>query len=175
MSIILGAGGKGGAERTKAVDEYAAKKFIRAALDAPSVKKFLMVSASCARRSPASDWDEEDVEQYKKAWEAIPVYCEAKTNADEYLFEESRKAHKGEWEDIHLRPGALTDEPGTGKVSLGRARQAGSITRDDVAAVAAELLQKGNAGGLWIDLIQGEDLIPTAVEKVVSQRITAKE
>ncbi|THV08347.1 NAD(P)-binding protein [Dendrothele bispora CBS 962.96] len=170
-----GAGGKGGAERTKAVDEHAAKKFMRAALDAPTVKKFLMVSASCARRSPASYWDEEDIATYKKAWQMIPVYCEAKTNADEYLFEESRKTKKPDWEDIHLRPGALTDEPGTGKISLGRARQAGSITREDVAAAAAELLQRGNVGGLWLDLIQGEDSVSTAVEKVVTQQITAKE
>jgi hypothetical protein len=134
-----------------------------------------MVSASCARRSPASYWDEEDIAQYKKAWEAISVYCDAKTAADEFLFNESRKTQKSDWEDIHLRPGTLTDEPGTGKVSLGRARQAGSISRDDVAAVAVELLLKGGAGGLWIDLIGGNDSIPDAVDKVVSQRITAKE
>ncbi|KAF5359042.1 hypothetical protein D9758_004779 [Tetrapyrgos nigripes] len=169
-----GAGGKGGQERTRAVDEYAAKRFMKAALDAPSVKKFLMVSASCARRSPASYWDEEDIATYKKAWEAIPVYCDAKTIADEFLFTESRKTQK-EFEDIHLRPGTLTDEPGTGKVNLGRAKQSGSICRDDVAAVAVELLQKGGAGGLWLDLIAGNDSIKEAVEKVVSQRITAKE
>lgn len=56
-----GAGGKGGKERTKAVDELAAKRFIAAAIRAPSVKRFLMVSACCARRSPASWWDQQDV------------------------------------------------------------------------------------------------------------------
>jgi nucleoside-diphosphate-sugar epimerase len=56
-----GAGGKGGKERTKSVDEDAAKKFIAAALETESVKRFLMVSASCARHQPASWWNEEDL------------------------------------------------------------------------------------------------------------------
>jgi nucleoside-diphosphate-sugar epimerase len=57
-----GAGGKGGKERTKAVDEDAAKKFIAAALEAESVKRFLMVSANAARHQPASWWKEDDLE-----------------------------------------------------------------------------------------------------------------
>lgn len=45
-----GAGGKGGASRTKAVDEVAAKAYISAALHEPSVKKFLMVSYIASRK-----------------------------------------------------------------------------------------------------------------------------
>ncbi|KAL0570539.1 hypothetical protein V5O48_011422 [Marasmius crinis-equi] len=170
-----GAGGKGGPERTKAVDEVAAKRFIKAALEAPSVKKFLIVSTSSARRQPASYWSEDDVAAFNRSWKNIGVYCEAKLNADEYLLEESRKAGKDGWEDIHLRPGTLTDDPGVGKVSLGKAKKAGTITRDDVASVAVELLRRGNAGGLWLDLIGGDEPIEGAVERVLSQRITARE
>ncbi|KAE9385328.1 NAD dependent epimerase/dehydratase [Gymnopus androsaceus JB14] len=172
-----GAGGKGGPERTKAVDEIAAKRFIKAAITAPSVKKFLMVSASSSRRAPASYWNDQDKAVFKKAWEAIGVYCEAKTVADEYLYTESRKCQSGksDWVDICLRPGALSDSPGTGKVDLGRAKLAGSVPREDVAAVAVDLLEKENGGGLWIDLIGGEEPIATAVDRVVSQRITSRE
>lgn len=55
-----GAGGMG-KERTKAVDEDGAKRFIAAAIRSQDVKRFLMVSASCARRTPASWYDEEDI------------------------------------------------------------------------------------------------------------------
>jgi len=170
-----GAGGKGGPERTKAVDEIAAKRFIKAAISAPSVKKFLMVSASTSRRTPASYWDDNDKAAFKRTWETIGVYSEAKTAADEYLYDESRKAEKSHWVDICLRPGALSDNPATGKVDLGRAKASGSIPREDVAAVAVELLEKEDGGGLWIDLIGGEEDIASAVDKVVSQRITSRE
>ncbi|KAF9064982.1 hypothetical protein BDP27DRAFT_1298592 [Rhodocollybia butyracea] len=170
-----GAGGKGGPERTKAVDEIAAKRFIKASLAAPSVKKFLMVSASSSRRSPASYWDEDDKAALKRTWEMMGVYCEAKTAADEYLYDESRKSTKSEWVDICLRPGGLSDSPGTGKVNLGKVKLTGNITRQDVAAVAVELLEKENGGGLWIDLIGGSESIAAAVDKVVSERITSKE
>ncbi|KAJ3860088.1 hypothetical protein EV359DRAFT_49823 [Lentinula novae-zelandiae] len=170
-----GAGGKGGPERTKAVDEIAAKRFIKAALLAPSVTKFLMVSASSSRRSPASYWTDSDRVAFKKTWDSIGVYSEAKTIADEYLYNESRKSSKPIWVDICLRPGSLSDSHGTGKVDLGKAKLVGSVPREDVAAVAVELLEKETGGGLWVDLIGGSEPISSAVERVVSQRITSRE
>lgn len=47
----LGAGGKGGPARTKAIDMVAAKCYISAALASPNVKKFLMVSYIAVRLS----------------------------------------------------------------------------------------------------------------------------
>ncbi|KAF5361370.1 hypothetical protein D9757_011358 [Collybiopsis confluens] len=176
-----GAGGKGGVERTKAVDEDAAKRFITAAISSPSVKKFLMVSASISRRSPASYWDDADQNTFDKGWKAIGDYCAAKLAADEFLFDESRKAvesgeRKGKgWVDICLRPGTLSDVPATGKVDLGKSKVAGSIPREDVAAVGVELLEKENGGGLWVDLIAGEESIAAAVDRVVAGRITSRE
>ncbi|KAF8539327.1 NADH(P)-binding-domain-containing protein [Trichophaea hybrida] len=170
-----GAGGKGGKERTKAVDEDAAKKFIAAAIRSPDVKKFLMVSASCARRAPASWYDEEDVKAYNAVYSTITAYCEAKIAADEFLYAESRKTKKPDWEDICLRPGTLKDEPGTGKVNLGRAKATGGISREDVARVAVVLLEHGGAAGLWLDLVRGEEEIEAAVERCVTERVTARE
>jgi hypothetical protein len=96
--------------------------------------------------------------------------------ADDYLYAESRKAKKEGWEDICLRPGTLSDEPGSGKVDLGRSKLAGKVSREDVARVAVELLEHGTGGkGLWIDLLQGEEDIPQAVETVVREGVTALE
>ncbi|KAK7062538.1 hypothetical protein VNI00_000026 [Paramarasmius palmivorus] len=174
-----GAGGKGGAERTKAVDEIAAKRFISAALAAPSVTKYLTVSANCARKKPASYWTPEDIKAFDGAWAAIPAYCEAKANADEFLWTESRKTKKSSWQDICLRPGTLSDDPAIGKIDLGKAKQYGTITRADVAVTAVELLERSegelNAAGLWIDMIQGDEPVVNAVERVLKEKITSRE
>lgn len=105
----------------------------------------------------------------------IPVYCETKMNADAFLFEESRKTQKKEWEDIHLRPGHLLDEPGTGKVDLGRTRATGAVSRQDVALAAVELLKRDGSGGLWLDLLGGEEDVEAAVDRVIKNKVTAKE
>ncbi|KAI5788314.1 hypothetical protein EDC01DRAFT_788711 [Geopyxis carbonaria] len=170
-----GAGGKGGPERTKAVDDAAARRWFDAALAEPRVSKFLMVSANAARRKPAPWWGEDDIEKYNQSWNAIPVYCEAKCDADDYIWARARAANKAGFEDICLRPGALTNEPGTGKVDLGLAKAAGGVPREDVAAVAVELLRRGGAGGLWVDLVRGEEKIEEAVERVVKERVNAHE
>ena len=48
-----------------------------------------------------------------------------------------------------LRPAALTDDPGTGRVTLGRGIEFGEIPRDDVAARPGRLLRarRGRRGG----------------------------
>lgn len=116
---------------------------------------------------------------FNGGWKAIPVYCEAKFQADEFLWDESRKLEssggkKVGWEDIHLRPGALNDQPATGKVDLGRARAKGGVTREDVADVAVRLLLKGDSGGLWIDLVNGEEPTQEAVDRVIRDRVSSR-
>jgi hypothetical protein len=102
------------------------------------------------------------------------LYYECKIAADEYLYSESRKAAKEGWEDICLRPGSLLDDPSTGKVALGRTHM-GGVTREDVAIVAAELLERGGAAGLWLDLLNGETPVKAAVEQCLKEQVTAKE
>ncbi|CUS12653.1 unnamed protein product [Tuber aestivum] len=155
-----GAGGKGGPQRTKAVDEIAAKKYIDAAAEAPSVDTFLMVSASVARRAPASWWGERDVETYKDILATIGEYCEAKTVADEHLYEVGRNLVI---RDICLRPGRLSDNSATGLVCLGKCKTAGEVTREDVADVAVRLLESDVVGGLWIDMIGGDKKVEQEV------------
>ena len=67
------------------------------------------------------------------------AYLRAKLAAEEDLLARSGLA------TTVLRPGSLTDDPGTGRVTLARHVESGSIPRDDVAAVLLALLDA--AGG----------------------------
>ncbi|MFP5371622.1 MAG: NAD(P)H-binding protein, partial [Actinomycetes bacterium] len=66
-----------------------------------------------------------------------------------------------------LRPGGLTDEPGTGRVTLDRRVGRGSIPRDDVAAVLLALLDVEHDGGV-LELVGGPTPVPEAVAAVAS-------
>ncbi|KAL2429222.1 hypothetical protein ABEF95_000046, partial [Exophiala dermatitidis] len=67
---------------------------------------------------------------------------------------------------INLRPGTLTDAPGTRRVTLGKTPARGSVPREDVAAVAAALLARDDTRG-WFDLIEGEVPIEEAIDQLV--------
>ena len=102
----------------------AAKAYISASLSEPSVKKFLMVSYIASRKGYPPWWNEED----RKAAdhvnrELLPHYFQAKVEADEHLEALAKKRWASgdkEFQAINLRPGTLKDEPGTGKVLLGK-------------------------------------------------------
>jgi hypothetical protein len=63
-----------------------------------------------------------------------------------------------------VRPGGLTDEPGSGRVaaaeSLGRR---GRVPRDDVAATLVAVLGADNTIGKTFELLEGETPIDEAV------------
>lgn len=63
-----------------------------------------------------------------------------------------------------LRPGALTDEPGTGRVRLEPRVSRGAVPRDDVAAVLVSLLDEASTIGLVLELVGGEDVVDAAVQ-----------
>ena len=68
-------------------------------------------------------------------------YYEAKSEADKYVAESGL-------DYTIVRPGRLTDDPGTGKVDLADGPGGvGSVTRDDVALVLAEVLTADNTIG----------------------------
>ncbi|KIW68035.1 hypothetical protein PV04_04007 [Phialophora macrospora] len=165
-----GAGGKGGPSRTKAIDEVAAKAYISASLATPTVKKFLLVSYIASRRGYPPWWNDQDREAADKVnHEILPHYYKAKVEADEHLEALTKKrldSGDKEFQAINLRPGTLTDAAGTGKVNLGKTSSRGSVPREDVARVAAALLERTDTRG-WFDLLEGDDSIEEAVEKVV--------
>ncbi|KAJ5556214.1 hypothetical protein N7494_000129 [Penicillium frequentans] len=172
-----GAGGKGGPARTIAIDQEAAKHFIEASFAYPSVSKFLMVSWLGSRRKQPS-WMTDD------AWasvmvaknEILPTYAAAKLEADEYMTALAAKRKQEDprpFQAIDLRPGGLKDDPATRKVELGITGQAkGTVTREDVAIVADQLLARADVEG-WIDLVNGNVDVEEAVEKVAAEKIDA--
>jgi nucleoside-diphosphate-sugar epimerase len=61
-----------------------------------------------------------------------------------------------------LRPGGLTDEPGTGRVHLDRHVARGQVPRDDVAAVIAALLDQPRSGAV-VEVVAGDTPVADAV------------
>jgi uncharacterized protein YbjT (DUF2867 family) len=114
--MAAGAGAGSGPERKRTVDLGGALKLIEAA-QANGVARYVMVSAMGAG-DPES------------ASEAMRPYQQAKAEADAALVASGL-------EFTIVRPGGLTDDPGTGRVqaaeSLGRR---GSITRADKTPIA---------------------------------------
>ena len=156
------------------MDRDAAINFITASARTPSITKFLMVSYCSSRRNRAPWWNDDDWAAAQEVnFKVLPHYAAAKIDADECLVSLSthRRLSMGEpFQDICLRPGTLTDDPATGKVSLGRTRARGKVSRADVAEVAARLLEKEGVRG-YFDLLGGEEDINTAIDRCVREGI----
>ncbi|KAJ9197677.1 hypothetical protein DTO164E3_5531 [Paecilomyces variotii] len=172
-----GAGGKGGPERTYAIDQDAAKHFINASFSYPSVTKFLLISHLGSRRNKARWMSDEDWAHIVHLdTQALPTYARAKLEADEYFtaLAAKRKKEGGHFQAINLRPGLLDDNKATGKVQLGHTRAVGTVSREDVAIVADRLLARVDTEG-WIDLMEGDEPVDEAIERVVREKIDAVE
>lgn len=144
--FAAGAGPGSGAERKRTVDYGAAVKLIAAAKTS-GVSRYLIVSAIGANRPEA--WSEE-----------MTPYYEAKADADREL-ESSGLDH------TIVRPGGLTDDPGTGRVEVGPAlTEGGQIPREDVAAVLLAALDEPSTIGKAFDLIGGETPVRDAVRSL---------
>lgn len=141
--FTAGSGGNTGPEKTDSVDRDGAIAVIDAACKA-GIERFVMVS------SMGADAPEEGPEDMQH-------YLLAKQTADLHLRESGLRF-------TIVRPGALTDDGGTGKIDaakdLGRR---GSIPRDDVAAVLLELLDAANTVGKHFELLAGEMPVSEAV------------
>ena len=141
--FAAGAGPGSGAERKRTVDYGAAVKLIDAASEL-GVARYVMVSSIGAH----------DVEH---AAEGMRPYLEAKRDADEALM-----ASGLDWTIV--RPGRLTDAPGTGRIDASRAfgRRA-DITREDTAHTLLEVLQAPNTIRRQFDLLAGDTPVAVAV------------
>jgi uncharacterized protein YbjT (DUF2867 family) len=140
--FAAGAGPGSGPERKRTMDLGGAVKLIDAAR-AHGIGRYVMVSAMGAG-SP------------ERASEAMRPYIEAKAEADERLVASGL-------DHTIVRPGRLTDDPGTGRIRAGLEIGAGEVTRDDVAATLLAVLGADNTIGKTFDLIQGEAPIEEAV------------
>jgi uncharacterized protein YbjT (DUF2867 family) len=140
--FAAGAGPGSGPERKRTVDLGAAVKLLDAA-QATGARRYLMVS-SIGAGDPSS------------ASGSMRPYLEAKAQADAAL-----SASDLEWTIV--RPGALTDEPGTGLVWVGEDERRAAVTRDDVAAVLAACLDEPRTVRRTFVLLQGETPIAEAL------------
>lgn len=66
---------------------------------------------------------------------------------------------------VILRPSLLTDDPGSGDVSLGPAEEHGKIPREDVAAVLQALVLEPSISRQILELNEGQTAITEAVRR----------
>ncbi|KAF2131254.1 hypothetical protein P153DRAFT_364864 [Dothidotthia symphoricarpi CBS 119687] len=157
------------------VDRDAAKSFMRASADTPTVTKFLFISFPAARRNRAPWWSDSEYRQYVSERSSYPDIQQAKLDADEYLVALANKRAKGggaPFQAISLRPTWLTNARGTGKVQLGHAGAQGQVTRKDTADVAVGLLARDDTRG-WFDLFEGSVGIEEAIDGVVRDGVNS--
>jgi uncharacterized protein YbjT (DUF2867 family) len=143
--FAAGAGPGSGVSRKDTVDRGASVLLADAASRA-GVRRFVQISAMGADRPPAPGTGE--------VWAA---YLAAKAAAEDDL-----RARDLDW--TILRPGGLTDDPGTGQVRLAPpSLPRGQVPRADVAAVIVALLGEPATAGQTLDLISGDTPIADAL------------
>ncbi|WP_448006248.1 NAD(P)-binding oxidoreductase [Agromyces bauzanensis] len=141
--FAAGAGPGSTAERKFTVDRDAAILLADAA-EAAGVPRLVVISAMSADRfDPVSD-------------DVFQLYLRAKSEADA-----SVRSRELDWTIV--RPGGLTNDPGTGLVRAGSALESGRIPRADVAATIATLLESGAASRTQFDIVSGDDPIAAAL------------
>jgi uncharacterized protein YbjT (DUF2867 family) len=135
-AVVFSAGAGGGnPARTYAVDRDAAIRVIDAARQA-GTRRFVMVSYFGA--GPDHGVAEDD---------PFFPYAEAKAAADVHL-----RASDLDW--TVLGPGRLTLEPATGRIAVGPGK--GEVSREDVALVAAAVLNDDATIGRTIEFNNGD-------------------
>jgi uncharacterized protein YbjT (DUF2867 family) len=143
--FAAGAGPGSGEARKETMDLDGAVKLIEAA-KAKGVPRYVMVSSMGA--DPDAEGD------------GFAAYLRAKGRADAAL------AASGLAYTI-VRPGRLTDEPGTGRVKIGRSVGRSEISRDDVAVVLAAVLARDDTAGLTFEVVAGAERIEEALDALV--------
>lgn len=143
--FAAGAGPNSGPARKETVDKGAAILLADAAEQA-GVRRYVMVSSmGTDQADPDSD-------------EVFQVYLRAKKAADDYL-----RGLDLDWTII--QPGGLTDEAGTGRISLDPGSQPREIPRADVAYALAVALEEPATIRKQFTLLSGT----TSVERALRQ------
>ncbi|MBL1109909.1 SDR family oxidoreductase [Streptomyces sp. 5-8] len=145
--FAAGAGPGSGAARKDTVDRAACSLFADAA-EAAGVRRFIVISAMGADREPPEGTDP-----------VFAAYLQAKGAADADV-----RGRSG-LDFTILRPGHLTNDAGSGMVTLAESTGNGSVSRDDVAAVITALLDEPGTAGQTLELISGNMPVSEAVKK----------
>ncbi|MGV0873676.1 NAD(P)H-binding protein [Mycolicibacterium sp. XJ879] len=151
--FAAGAGPGSGAARKDTVDRAAAVLLADAA-EAAKVRRYVMISAMGA-----------DVEAPDEAGDPVFVaYLRAKGAADDDV-----RGRAGLDATI-VRPGLLTDDPGTATVTAAEKTGRDSVPREDVAAVLLAVLDTPGTAGRTFEVISGDTPIRDAVERIAEGR-----
>jgi len=145
--FAAGAGPGSGTDRKHTVD-YGAAVLLADAAERAGVRPYLLVSSmgvQLARLGTPPGVDP-----------VFAVYLQAKLRAEDEILP------RPGLDTTIVRPGRLTDEPGTGRVTLAHGIELANVPRDDVAAVLAELLRTGKSGEV-VELVSGPVPIAEAV------------
>jgi uncharacterized protein YbjT (DUF2867 family) len=142
LVFAAGAGPGSGPERKQTVDLGGAVKLLDAAR-AGGIARYVIVSSIGVDRPDT--WSDE-----------MKPYLEAKAEAD-------RRVEGSGLDWTIVRPGRLTNDPGTGRIRAGTDIGYGEVTRDDVAATLAAVLGAENTIGKAFVLLGGDRPIEEAV------------
>lgn len=145
--FAAGAGPGSGTARKDSMDRAGAELFAEAAQRA-GVRRYLLISAMGLDRGdtlPPGD--------------VFGAYLRAKAASEEDL-----RRRPLDW--TILRPGRLTDQPGTGRVHLAPSVPRGPVPRKDVAAVLVALLDTPATAGHTFELVTGDTPVAEAVAQV---------
>jgi|AntRauTorckE5430_2_1112549.scaffolds.fasta_scaffold00023_15 uncharacterized protein YbjT (DUF2867 family) len=141
--FAAGSGGKGGDEKTIAIDQEGAIKAVELA-KAHKLQKFVMLS-SMGTDIPGKV---ESLEQYLKS----------KKIADDFL-RDSNLVY------TIVQPGNLTDKEGTGKVELAyKLKKMGEISREDVAHTLEYALELQRAKNTSFEVVSGKDNLTQSIK-----------
>ena len=140
--FAAGAGPGSGAERKNTLDRDGAIAAVESAARI-GADRFVIVSSMGADDPPDDD-------------ETFSVYLRAKAAADD-------AARNASIDETIVRPGALTDDPGTGEVHIAWSTGRGEVPRADVAAVIAELIETDRGRNRTFELVSGDASVSDAV------------
>lgn len=141
--FAAGAGPGSGAERKETMDYGGAVRLAAAAQQA-GVGRYVIISSMGADPDAPGD-------------DTFAVYQRAKGRADAAVLASGLDA-------TVVRPGGLTNDPGTGRVTVGESLPSGQVTRDDVAAVLVAVLDTRSTIGRSFDLTGGETPVVDAAQ-----------
>src|SRR5918997_19787 len=145
--FAAGAGPNSGEARKHTVD-HAAAVLLADAAERAGVRPYVLVSSigvEQARQGTPRGMDP-----------VFAVYLQAKLAAEDAILP------RPGLDTVVLRPGRLTDDPGTGRVTLEHGVDFGDVPRDDVAAVLLALLVAGKTDEV-VELVSGDTPIDEAV------------
>jgi uncharacterized protein YbjT (DUF2867 family) len=148
-AVVFTAGAnQGGDEMTSLIDGQGVVT-ASAAASLAGVSRFLLVSAF------PDAWRE------KRMPPDFEHYMFVKRQADVHL-----ASTELDW--VIVRPGTLTDSPGTGEIRIGLAIPYGDVSRDDVAATLVELVETPEVRRIILEVTNGNTPINTAIRRIAN-------